>query len=198
MLATETRSRTRTRADTVIIAGTLTLMIAMFLPWYEASYTAAGCDDCTFGWNAWQNINWHWIFPLAAFMLVRGMVFRIFSDDYTLEGRDWTWLAAANAAVVAGTFYWNPNLDALNATQVHFAEVYRTDPLVFTSANWGVGLYIALAAAVVVTIAAVFRTRADRQEVLAGSISTHAATFALAGLGALFTISYVGELVTRF
>ena len=105
-------------------------------------------------------------------------------------------LTGAILAVVSLGFFLTPDLGALNEAQLAQAKLYTAEPWVYTTVTYSSGLFSALGFAVACFVTAALRVREDPEHRVAGLGS--AALLAISLVAAIFPISWLGEVVTRF
>ncbi|MBT8165340.1 MAG: hypothetical protein HKO63_12760 [Acidimicrobiia bacterium] len=196
--------------DVFVAVAAVAVLASLFFPWFTAEYephtvAAQACFDdsvvsssgwCEQSWSGWRTISLHWALPVAAFVAFPVSLMRILGDHHRPVEREWLALSGALFAVVAFGFFLTPDLAALNAVQAEQAALYSAEPWVYTSVHYATGIFGALGLAVAAFTAAAMRARIDPAGHQPGR--SHGALIVLALVLALFPISYVGELVTRF
>ena len=196
--------------DVFAALAALAVLASLFLPWFVAEYqphpeSALVCFDsavpnaggfCEQAWSGWQTISIHWIVPAAAFVAVPAAARRIWGDRHRPNSVEWLSLTGSVLAVVALGFFLTPDLGALNEAQVAQAELYAAEPWVYTTVTYSSGLFSALGFALASFVTAALRVREDPDHQVPGLGS--AALLAIAVVAAIFPISWLGEVVTRF
>ena len=196
--------------DVFVGVAAVAVIISLFLPWFVAEYephtgAAMACFDesglnsagfCTQSWNGWRTISIHWAVPLVAFIAFPVAGRRVLGERHRANSREWLTLSGVIVAVVFLGFFLTPNLGGLNAAQADQAALFSAEPWVYTSVHYARGIYAAIGFAFTAFVAAGLRAHTDPDGHVEGR--SHGALIALALVGALFPIAYLGEILTRF
>ena len=196
--------------DVFIGLATVAVVGSLFLPWFTAEYAphwsaANVCFDasvpepgagCLQNWSGWRTISLHWLVPVVAFVAVPSVARRVVGERPRPQGAEFMGLAGAILAVVALGFFITPDLEALNAAQTRAAATYSAEPWVYTSVSYAYGIFNALGFGLVAFIAAGLRVKEDPESLDPGR--AQGTLIVLAMIAALFPITYLGEVLTRF
>ena len=196
--------------DVFIGMAAIAVIASLFLPWfiahYEPHWSAANvCFDgsipepgvgCLQNWSGWRTISLHWLVPVLAFVAVPKAATRISGERHRPQVPEFMGLTGAILAVVALGFFLTPDLGALNVAQAETAATYSAEPWVYTSVSYAYGIFNALGFGLVGFIAAGLRVKQDPENLDPGK--AQGTLIALTLTAALFPITYLGEILTRF
>lgn len=187
----------------------LAVLASLFMPWFVAEYRSEGgvraCFDgslpaadgvCTQTWSAWRTISPAWAIPFLAFMIAPSTLLRILGEREGPGRNEWLTLSGGLLAVGVFALIFVPDISALNEAQAAQAAIYSADPWIYTSIEYGRGIFTTIGWAGAALAASIVR-------VAPGSHPTNSryagfALMSLAAVSGLIAMSYVGDLVTRF
>lgn len=196
--------------DVFVGLAAMAVVASLFLPWFTAEYephwsAANVCFDasipepdggCLQSWSGWRTISLHWLVPVLAFVAAPKVANRVFGERPRPQVAEFMGLTGAILAVIALGFLLTPDLEALNVAQAEAASTYSADPWVYTSVSYAHGIFNALGFALVGFVAAALRMKEDPENLDPGR--AQGALIVLASIAALFPITYLGEVLTRF
>lgn len=196
--------------DVFIGFAAVAMLVSLFLPWFTAEYqphltATSACFDnsipepgagCLQSWSGWRTISLHWLVPVLAFIAAPTAAKRVFGERPRPQTPEFMALAGAILAVSALSFFLTPDLQALNVAQAEAAATYSAQPWVYTSVSYAWGIFNALGFALVGFVAVSLRVKEDPENLDPGR--AQGALIVLAVVAALFPLTFMGELLTRF
>lgn len=187
----------------------LAVLASLFMPWFVAEYRPEGsfraCFDgslpaadgvCRQTWSAWRTISPAWAIPFLAFMMAPSTLLRILGERDRPGRGEWLTLSGALLAVGLFALIFVPDISALNRAQAEQAAIYSAEPWIYTSIDYGRGIFTTIGWAGAAFAASLFRVRSGDD--FGPSKFSGFALMSLAAVGALLAMSYIGDLVTRF